>query len=91
MPGDKLPSARDLATQASINPNTVVNAFAELEKRGLTEKRRGLGTFVREDANIQDLKMNLLTDINENYLSQLSDLGIDPELAIKHLQEKSHK
>ena len=37
-PGDKLPSVRDLAAEASVNPNTMQKAFAELERSGRGER-----------------------------------------------------
>lgn len=47
VPGDKLPTAREVVAVTAINPNTVLKAYRELERRGLVEARRGLGTFVR--------------------------------------------
>ncbi|MFE2499694.1 GntR family transcriptional regulator [Streptomyces scopuliridis] len=46
-PGDKLPTAREVVAATAINPNTVLKAYRELEREGLAEGRRGLGTFVR--------------------------------------------
>lgn len=45
-PGDRLPTAREVVEAAAINPNTVLKAYRELEREGLVEGRRGLGTFV---------------------------------------------
>ncbi|MET9510917.1 GntR family transcriptional regulator [Streptomyces flavidovirens] len=45
-PGDKLPTAREVVEATAINPNTVLKAYRELEREGLVEARRGLGTFV---------------------------------------------
>ncbi|MEV0845087.1 GntR family transcriptional regulator [Streptomyces sp. NPDC049954] len=45
-PGDKLPTAREVVEATAINPNTVLKAYRELERQGLVEGRRGLGTFV---------------------------------------------
>ncbi|MFD7924174.1 GntR family transcriptional regulator [Streptomyces sp. NPDC059740] len=45
--GDKLPTAREVVEATAINPNTVLKAYRELERAGLVEARRGLGTFVR--------------------------------------------
>ncbi|MEU5766581.1 GntR family transcriptional regulator [Streptomyces asoensis] len=45
--GDKLPTAREVVEATAINPNTVLKAYRELERDGLVEARRGLGTFVR--------------------------------------------
>lgn len=45
-PGDRLPTAREVVEVTAINPNTVLKAYRELEREGLVEGRRGLGTFV---------------------------------------------
>ncbi|MEV8456420.1 GntR family transcriptional regulator [Streptomyces sp. NPDC052095] len=45
-PGDRLPTAREVVEATAINPNTVLKAYRELEREGLVEGRRGLGTFV---------------------------------------------
>ena len=45
--GDKLPTAREVVEATAINPNTVLKAYRELERAGLVEARRGVGTFVR--------------------------------------------
>lgn len=46
-PGDRLPSAREVVEATAINPNTVLKAYRELEREGLVDSRRGVGTFVR--------------------------------------------
>lgn len=46
-PGDRLPTAREVVEATAVNPNTVLKAYRELEREGLVEARRGLGTFVR--------------------------------------------
>jgi GntR family transcriptional regulator len=53
-PGDRLPTAREVVEATAINPNTVLKAYRELEREGLVEARRGVGTFVtRSLANEQ--------------------------------------
>lgn len=47
-PGDQLPTVRQLAVDLTINPNTVVRAYRELEIRGVLETQQGTGTFVSE-------------------------------------------
>lgn len=47
LPGDQLPTVRQLAVDLSINPNTVVRAYRELELGGLLESNQGSGTFIR--------------------------------------------
>jgi GntR family transcriptional regulator len=44
--GDQLPTVRQLAVDLSINPNTVVRAYRELELSGLLETHQGTGTFI---------------------------------------------
>ena len=46
-PGDQLPTVKEVVSTVAINPNTVLKAYRELEREGLVEARRGLGTFVR--------------------------------------------
>lgn len=45
-PGDRLPAAREVVEATAVNPNTVLKAYRELERDGLVEGRRGLGTYV---------------------------------------------
>ena len=45
-PGDQLPSVKEVVDSLSVNPNTVVKAFGELEHQGLVIRRQGVGTFV---------------------------------------------
>jgi GntR family transcriptional regulator len=45
-PGDQLPSVKEVVDSLSVNPNTVVKAFGELEHQGLVLRRQGVGTFV---------------------------------------------
>ncbi|MDV7216802.1 GntR family transcriptional regulator [Streptomyces prunicolor] len=48
VPGDQLPTAREVAEICAVNPNTTLKAYRELEREGLVEPRPGLGTFVRQ-------------------------------------------
>ncbi|MCK2237450.1 MULTISPECIES: GntR family transcriptional regulator [unclassified Crossiella] len=45
-PGDQLPTAREVVAATTVNPNTVLKAYRELEHEGLVAGRRGMGTFV---------------------------------------------
>jgi GntR family transcriptional regulator len=46
-PGDQLPTVRELAVDLQVNANTVARVYSELERAGVFETRRGVGTFVR--------------------------------------------
>ena len=48
-PGDQLPTVKDVVTHLTINPNTVLHAYRQLDLEGLIEGRRGVGTFVSSD------------------------------------------
>lgn len=45
-PGDQLPTVKEVVTRLTINPNTVLHAYRQLDLEGLIEGRRGIGTFV---------------------------------------------
>ncbi|HEX5448961.1 MAG TPA: GntR family transcriptional regulator [Gaiellaceae bacterium] len=49
-PGDQLPTVKEVVAQLTINPNTVLRAYGQLDMEGLVEGRRGVGTFVAEGA-----------------------------------------
>ena len=86
-PGDKLPSARDLAAKLSVNPNTIVHAYNELEADGVIEKRRGLGTFVREDAPVTGMKQEMLQQAANAYADEGRQLDASIQEAIAALKE----
>jgi GntR family transcriptional regulator len=54
-PGDQLPTVKDVVGALAINPNTVLKAYRELDLEGLTEGRRGVGTFVRAQLDVLPL------------------------------------
>jgi DNA-binding transcriptional regulator YhcF (GntR family) len=47
-PGDRLPTVKEVVGSLAINPNTVLRAYRELDLEGVTEGRRGVGTFVAD-------------------------------------------
>lgn len=50
LPGDQLPTLKDVVEALAINPNTVVKAYGELEHEGLVVRRQGVGTFIASTA-----------------------------------------
>ncbi|MFC9930161.1 GntR family transcriptional regulator [Streptomyces sp. NPDC127190] len=63
VPGDRLPTAREVVEATAINPNTVLKAYRELEREGLVEARRGLGTFVRRTLGTAPADSPLRTEL----------------------------
>ncbi|MFD5426407.1 GntR family transcriptional regulator [Streptomyces sp. NPDC127084] len=49
-PGDRLPTAREVAETCAVNPNTTLKAYRELERDGVVELRQGVGTFIAATA-----------------------------------------
>ena len=89
-PGDKLPSVRELAQEASVNPNTMQKALSELERTGLVYSQRTSGRFITEDtAMIENLKSELAKEIIEQFLDKMKKLGIQKEEAIFLISEIS--
>lgn len=75
-PGDKLPSVRDLAGVASVNPNTMQKAFTELERTGLVYSQRTSGRFITEDtAMISELKNSLAREKVIELIKHMKKLG----------------
>ncbi len=56
-PGERIPSIRDMASQISVNPNTVVKAYDYLESQKIIVNQRGIGFFVAEEGYDQVLRL----------------------------------
>lgn len=83
-PGDKLPSVRELAQEASVNPNTMQKALSELERTGLVYSQRTSGRFITEDnVMIQQLKADLAEEIIREFLDHMDKLGFRREETIR--------
>ena len=80
--GDKLPSVRELAMEASVNPNTMQKALSELERIGLVHSRRTSGRFITEDETmIKQLKTETATEHIREFLKSMEYLGFTrPEI-----------
>ena len=88
-PGEKLPGGRELAIQYGINPNTAARVYQELEKAGLCETRRGMGTYVTEKTDrISALREDIARQAVEQFLKKIDALGISRQDAVRILQEE---
>jgi GntR family transcriptional regulator len=93
-PGAQLPTVRQLAALLSVNPNTVIKAYKELEIRGNLETRQGTGTFVSEtEVTISPgEKKRALTALCTDVVGRAGAYGIElGEIieALKDLREES--
>lgn len=72
----KLPSVRDLAAQAGVNPNTMQKALSELEREGLVYTQRTAGRFITEDAQkVAKLKESLVSNEITNFFQKMQTMG----------------
>ncbi len=87
-PGEKLPSVRELAAEAAVNPNTMQKAFAELEKSGLVITQGTNGRVVTQDGErIQDNRQALARQQGKAYFSGMERLGYARGRAMEFLQD----
>ena len=79
-PGEKLPSVRELALSAGVNPNTVQKAFDTLEAQGILLSQRGSGWYVSENVSAAKQALEqLLLQKTEEYFSAMQALGMTAE------------
>lgn len=79
-PGDQLPTAREVVEATAINPNTVLKAYRELEREGLVDSRRGVGTFVRRSlAKPQTMADSVLHTELAAWVRRAREAGLDRE------------
>jgi GntR family transcriptional regulator len=92
-PGDQLPTVRQLAVDLSINPNTVVRAYRELEITGVLDTQQGSGTFVgREKPKIDELeRQRMLNQILTELLARASSYGFSLDEVVLALEERKEK
>ena len=89
--GDRLPSVREMALEASVNPNTMQKALSELERSGLVHTQRTSGRFITEDKTmLKQLKTELAAVHIQDFLNTMKQLGFPPE-EILELIEKTIK
>lgn len=88
-PGAKLPGGRELALQYTINPNTAARVYQELEKEGLVEMRRGLGTYVTESPErIDRLRGAMADSAVQDYLQRMASLGFSRAEAAEMISQE---
>ena len=79
-PGDQLPTVKEVVTKLTLNPNTVLHAYRQLDLEGLVEGRQGVGTFVAADAaplppdEVRSLRSSL-----DRWVTRARAAGLDDE------------
>jgi GntR family transcriptional regulator len=92
--GDQLPTVRQLAVDLRINANTVAKVYTELERSGVVETRRGVGTFVtarpNEAANRRDRERRL-REMSDHFVAEIHNHGFSIDDVIEHLEKRRRK
>src|SRR5690242_11721374 len=87
--GDQLPTVRQLAVDLSINPNTVIRAYRELEIRGVLETQQGTGTFISEQKTPRDgpLRQRRLNQLASEFIARAGAEGFSIEELLERLEQ----
>ncbi len=90
LPGEQLPTVRDLAVQLELNPNTVRKAYSELEILGVLDTQQGTGTFVsHKEIEIADIeKERMLGQICDEMVARGHQYNLSLKEIVEHLQRR---
>ncbi len=92
-PGDRLPTVRQLAVDLSINPNTVVRAYREMEIEGVLDTQQGSGTFVgavRPEIDPLE-RQRMLDQILTELLARASGYGFSLDEVLEGLRQRKEE
>lgn len=92
-PGDRLPTVRQLAVDLSVNPNTVIRAYRELEIEGVLDTQQGSGTFVSDKRPEVDQleRQRMLDQILTDMLARASDYGLSLDEVLEGLRQRKEE
>ncbi len=86
--GEKIPSVRELAAEAGVNPNTMQKALVELERSGLVMALRTSGRIVTEDMEMISKTRNTLAQEQvREFIGKMKELGFDKEEILRLLEQ----
>ncbi len=89
--GEQLPSVRELAVSLSLNPNTIMKCYKELEREGFVKTKMGKGVFVNEnlsDNEINNLKKNILFQKIDELVKTARLLNIDKKEILNEIEKR---
>lgn len=88
-PGERIPSVRDLAAEAGVNPNTMQRALAELERKRVVVTFRTNGRTVTEDKKmIRETRNTLAREQVHDFLKKMKEMGFEKEEIVELLKEE---
>jgi GntR family transcriptional regulator len=92
--GEQLPTVRQLAVELRVNANTVAKVYTELERSGILETRRGVGTFVSARhfaANHRDEHEKHLKELVDRFVEEAGAMGFSVDDLLDQLQSRRNK
>jgi len=92
--GEQLPTVRQLAVELCVNANTVAKVYAELERLGVLETRRGVGTFVcarHFEATSRQDHQQVLSEMVDRFLEEARAMGFSVDDLLDQLQSRRKK
>ena len=90
--GSRLPSVRDFAEEARVNPNTMQKAMSELEREEIVISQRTQGKYVTfDDRRIAEERTRMAKEQTENYLTGMKKLGFDSREIAEIVNENLNK
>jgi len=92
-PGDRLPTVRQLAVDLSVNPNTIIRAYREMEIEDVLETHQGSGTFVgSRKLEIDELeRQRMLDQILTELLARATSYGFSLEEVLEGLRQRKEE
>ena len=93
-PDTQLPTVRQLAVDLCINSNTVAKVYRDLERAGILETRRGIGTFIKAPAPKAMAKSErdrLLVSLADRFLAETAAIGFSADQLLAHLANRLRK
>ena len=88
---EKMPSVRSLATDLSINPNTIQRAYAELERQGFIYSIKGKGSFVADTGRMKAGRIREWERSFDGLVEEAGQLGIGCETVVERVRRKYEK
>lgn len=90
--GSRLPSVRELAAEAAVNPNTMQRALVKLEEDGLLYTQRTSGRYVTEETErIMEVKRALAEELIQQFVENMNRLGYTREQSVELLKKEEEK
>ncbi len=92
LPNQQIPSVRQLATEAAVNPNTMQKALLLLEEEGLLYTRGTVGRFVTEDqSTLNAARERMRRDFVQRWLAEAREMGLSTQDLIHYMQKEENE